>query len=149
MGRYLFAGVCALAFAVPLYAGSTGTAHHTPQGAEAGTANGDFVSDNDAGALNTFYRYFIEVPAGVTRLQVELFDADVGAGAGENVLGRDRERGAYNTTATYSLFEPGGTAVTTQFTTGTTALPTGADNAWLTFYNGTGNNVLDTFASNV
>lgn len=150
MGRQLFAGVCALAFAfaAPLYAGSTGTSHHTPQGAEAGTANGDFVSDNDAGALNTFYRYFIEVPAGISRLQVEIFDADVGAGAGENVLGRDRERGAYNTTATYSLFEPGGTAVTTRFTTGTTALPTGADNAWLTFYNATGNNVLDQFGTN-
>lgn len=139
-----------ITFAAPLYAGSTGsTALHTPQGAEAGTPNGDFVSDSDAGAMNTFYRYFIEVPAGVSRLQVDLFDADVGNNAGEDVLGRDRDRGAYNTTATYSLFEPGGTAVTTRFTTGTTALPAGADNAWLTFYNGTGNNVLDTFATNV
>jgi hypothetical protein len=148
--RLFVAAVCALCvFSAPLYAGSTGTAHHTPQGAEAGTANGDFVSDDDAGALNTFYRYFIEVPAGVSRVQVDLFDADIGITAGENVLGRDRERGAYNTTATYSLFDPSGTAVPIRFTTGNTALPVGADNAWLTFYNGTGNNVLDTFATSV
>ncbi len=149
--RLFAVGVCALAFAlaVPLYAGSTGTtALHTPQGGAAGTPNGDFVSDNDAGALNTFYRYFIEVPAGITRLQVELFDADVGINAGEDVLGRDRPRGAYDTTATYSLLNPSGTAVTTRFTTGNTTAPTGADNAWLDFYNATGNNVLDQFGTN-
>ncbi|HEX6640771.1 MAG TPA: hypothetical protein VF215_06640, partial [Thermoanaerobaculia bacterium] len=130
-----------------LRAGSTGTsALHMPQGGNAGTANGDYVSDNTA--LNTFYRYFIEVPAGATKLQVDLYDADVGANAGEGVLNRDRPRGAYDTTATYRLFTPAGVAVTPRFTTGNTTTPAGADAAWLVFYSGTGNTVLDQFGTN-
>jgi hypothetical protein len=136
----------------PVYAASTGTvALHTPQGAAAGTANGDYVSD--ATAMNTFYRYFVEVPAGLSRLEIELFDADVGMNAGEDVLGRDRPRGAYDTTATYRLFNPAGTQITnTRFTTGNTAGPVlngvNADNNWLDLYNATGNNVLDQFGTN-
>jgi hypothetical protein len=140
-------------FALASYAGSTGTtALHMPQGGTAGTANGDYVAD--ATALNTFYRYFIEVPPNVGRLQVELFDADIGEGGGtEDTAGRDRTRNAdgvtFSTTATYTLLDPNGTARTTRFTTGNTTLPTGADNAWLDLYNGTGNNVLDQFGTNV
>ena len=142
--------VCALiAFAQPLFAGSTGTtALHTPQGSSAGTPNGDFVSDDDAGALNTFYRYFIEVPAGTTRVVVDLYDADIGMSAAEANLGRDRNRGGYDSSVAYSLLNPGGTAVSTRFTTGNNAGPTGADGAWLNFFTGTGNNVLDQFGTN-
>lgn len=131
----------------PLFAASTGTAElHTPQGEASSTAFGDYVSDN--GGLNTFYRYFIEVPAGVSRLQIQIFDADVGAGgAGEDTAGRDRDRGGYNTTATYTLIDPGGTARTTLFSTGNNAAPAGADNAWLDFYNATGNDVGDNFGT--
>jgi hypothetical protein len=145
----LFAAVVS-AFA--LFAGSTGsTALHMPQGGAAGTANGDYVSDNTA--LNTFYRYFIEVPAGLPRLQIELFDADIGAGGGtEDTAGRDRTRNGdgvtFSTTATYTLLDPNGTARTTRFTTGNTVLPAGADNAWLDLYNATGNNALDQFGTN-
>lgn len=149
MARRLFvAVVCALIASVtPMRAGSTGsTALHTPQGSAAGTPNGDYLSD--ATAMNAPYRYFVEVPAGLSRLEIELFDADVGINAGEDVLGRDRPRGGYNTTATYRLFDPAGTAVSTRFTTGNTTIPTGADNAWLDFYNATGNNVLDQFGTN-
>jgi hypothetical protein len=154
MARRLFVvAVCALVVSTAsVYAGSTGTtALHTPQGGAAGTANGDFVSDADTpnGALHTFYRYFIEVPPSLPKLQIDLFDADVGNNAGEDVLGRDRPRGAYDTTATYRLFDPSGAAVTPRFTTGTTALPAGADNAWLLFYAVTGNTVLDQFGTNV
>jgi hypothetical protein len=131
-----------------MFAGSTGTTSpHMPQGAAAGTANGDFVSDNDAGALHTFYRYFIEVPAGATKMQVDLWDADVGSNANEDVLGRDRDRGGYDTTATYRLFNPAGVAVTPRFTTGNTTLPAASDAAWLVFYSVTGNNVLDQFST--
>jgi peptidase C25-like protein len=152
--RLLIAGV-SLAFAAALYAGTTGTTGlHMPQGDEATRPNGDFVSDNDAGALNTFYRYFIEVPPGIDRLQIQLFDADIGLGGGtEDTAGRDRTRNGngttFSTTATYRLFDPNGTAQPTRFTTGDDNGPAGSDNAWIDFYNATGNDVMDTFASNV
>lgn len=135
----------------PLYGGSTGiTALHMPQGNASGTANGDFVSDNDtgSGALNTFYRYFIEVPAGTTKVAVDLYDTDIGMSAGEANLGRDRNRGGYDSSVAYRLFNPAGGAVTTRFTTGNNAGPAGADGAWLNFFTGTGNNVLDQFGTN-
>ena len=118
------------------HAGSTRSGElFMPQGGGAPTQWGDFIASEPPG-LNTFYRYFIEVPAGTSRLVVDLFDADVGAGGtGEAAANRDRRRGgSWNTTATYSLYDPSGTAVTTNFTTGSTTLPAGADNAWLTFY---------------
>jgi hypothetical protein len=120
-----------------------------PQGQDAGTPNGDFVSDNDAIAITAPYRYFIEVPAGATKLQVDLYDADVGISATEAPLNRDRDRGGYNTTAAYRLFNPAGTAVTPRFTTGTNAAPVGADGNWMVFYSATGNTVADNFTTNV
>ena len=161
MVRRLFAaGVCALvfAYAMPLNAGSTGPftagattgSLHMPQGEDAGTANGDFVSDNDAVAITGPYRYFIELPANSTKLQVELYDADVGIDSdGEDILNRDRDRGGYDSTAVYRLFNPAGVAVTPRFTTGNTTLPAGADHEWLVFYSATGNTVADTFATSV
>lgn len=130
-----------------LAAGSTGTTElHTPQGDLAGTASGDFVSD--AGGLSSVYRYFIEVPAGLSRLQIQIFDADIGAGgAGETLAGRDRSRSGFNTSAAYSLFDPGGTNRPTSFTTGNNTLPAGGDNAWLDFYNATGKTVGDNFGT--
>ncbi|HEX7154596.1 MAG TPA: C25 family cysteine peptidase [Thermoanaerobaculia bacterium] len=142
-----------LAFVVSLNAASTGTTRlHTPQGASAGTDFGDFVSDNDttpAVALDTFYRYYIEVPRNQARLVVDFFDADIGlGGATEDTAGRDRERGAYNTAARYTLFDPAGVQRTTVFDTGNTTLPAGGDNAWLNFFDGTGDTVRDTFSAN-
>jgi len=130
------------------FASSGGTALYTLQGSGAGTANGDYIT----AGMDTVYRYFIEVPAGLSRLQVELFDADIGAGgSGEATAGRDRARGGnppvFNTSATYSLIDPSGTSRAVRFTTGNNTTPTGADNAWLTFYNGTGNNVADNFGT--
>src|SRR5690606_10470157 len=78
---------------------------------------------------------FIEVPPGTSRLDVDLFDADFGAGgSGEATANRDRARNGFDSSVTYSLRDPSGTPVATRFTTGTTTLPAGADNAWLTFY---------------
>src|SRR5689334_19342510 len=128
----LFAGTLLLLVRIaPLSAASTGsTALHRPQGSGAGTANGDYITAS-TGGLNTFYRYFIGVPPGLSRLTVEIFDADVGAGgATEDTSGRDRDRNGYDTTATYALVDPGGTVQTTRFTTGNTTTPAGADNAW-------------------
>ena len=134
--------------APPARAGSTGTTGlYTPQGGAAGTANGDFIASSSPG-LDTFYRYFVEVPPGLTRLVVEIFDADVGDGGDpETNAGRDRDRGSWNTTATYSLINPSGSAVTTLFTTGDVDEPAGADNAWLALYDATGDDFLDTFSS--
>ncbi|HVG10018.1 MAG TPA: C25 family cysteine peptidase [Thermoanaerobaculia bacterium] len=118
-----------------------------PQGSMTGTASGDYVSD--AGGLNTFYRYFIEVPAGVTRLQIEIFDADVGLGGGtEDTAGRDRDRnGGFTTTTNYSLLNPAAAARTTSFAVGSAATPAGSDNAWTTFFDSTGDDVRDSFTT--
>jgi hypothetical protein len=127
-----------LAYAQPSPAATTGTTSlHMPQGSTAGTANGDYVSD--AAGMNTVYRYFIEVTPGLTRLVVDLFDADVGlGGATEDTAGRDRTRdGDFESIATYTLVDPAGTARTTTFTTGTAMLPAGADNTWLSLFDST------------
>src|ERR1051325_9400454 len=107
-------------------ASSGSTALFMINGSGSGTANGDYTSDN--AGMNTYYRYFIEVPPGQTRLTVDLFDADVGAGgSGEATAGRDRARGSFDTSATYTLIAPDGNTRTTQFTTGDTTQPAGAD----------------------
>jgi len=129
------------------FGGSTGTTNLIMQtGSGALRQHGDWVSN--AGELDTYYSYFIEVPPGLSRLQVQIFDADVGAGGGgEAAAGRDRARGAFDTSVAYSLIDPSGAARSVRFTTGNTTSPTGADNAWLALYDGTGNNVLDQFGT--
>ncbi len=119
----------------PAHASSTGTvALFRPQGATATTANGDYISDTTGLGGGTYYSYFIEVPSGLARLVVDLFDADVGlGGAGEVAAQRDRSRGAgYNTSFTYTLYNPSVTSVAT--TTGDVTGPAGSDNAWLNLY---------------
>lgn len=109
-------------------AGGTGTTELAmPQGATAGTAVGDYVSDT--GGLNTFYSFFFEVPPGLPRLVIDLFDADFGAGGtAEAAAGRDRARGTgFVSTVEYSLLNPSGNVVARE--TGTTSGP--GDNAWL------------------
>jgi peptidase C25-like protein len=126
---------------------STGaTSLFTITGSGAGTTNGDYVSD--ANALDTFYRFFIEVPQGQTRFVVDLFDADIGlGGATEDTAGRDRDRGGYDSTATYTLINPSGATRNAQFTTGSATLPAGADNAWLSLFDTTGDTWRDNFAT--
>jgi len=133
------------ALTIPLYAAST-ISLQTVTGSGADGTNGDYVSG--AAALNSPYHFFIEVPPGLTHLVVDIFDADIGAGgAGEVAAGRDRDRTNYNTTARYSLFGPDGTARNPLFTTGDAAGPAGADNAWLTFFDSTGDSVRDNFTT--
>jgi hypothetical protein len=124
-----FAVLGLLVCTLPIGAGSTGqTRLYMPQGADAGTANGDYVMATTG--LNTYYSYFVEVPPSLSRLVVEIFDADVGAGgAGEVAAQRDRDRGgAYDSTFDYSLLNPSGTVVATADET------SGGDNAWYTIY---------------
>lgn len=137
--------------AVPrlLTAATTGSASpYTPQGSGATTPNGDYVSDT--GGMNTYYRYFIEVPPGVSRLVVDVFDPDIGlGGTNEDTAGRDRDRGntnpSYNTSTAYSLFNPAGTVQTTNFTTGNLTTPAGSDNAWVSLFDSTGDDYRDNF----
>jgi hypothetical protein len=125
---------------------SSGTQLFMINGGGSSTANGDYTSDDDG--LNTFYRYYIEVPAGTSRLAIDLFDADIGTGTNEDDAGRDRARGsAFNTAATYTLVNPAGATRTGNFTTGDVDEPVGADNAWLNFFDSTGDTVLDNFTT--
>ncbi len=134
----------ALTVTSSLQAGSSGTSHHTPQGGAAPTNVGDYVTS----AMNQTYRYYVEVPPNQTNLQIQIFDADIGMGNAipEDDLNRDRLRNGNDTTATYSLRNPAGVVVTPRFTSGTNALPAGADDNWLTFY-GVGNTVRDEFTT--
>lgn len=118
------------------------------QGSGAALDNGDYVARN-GGGLNTYYSYFVEVPAGQSRLVIDLFDADIGlGGAAEAGANRDRSRGGgFNTAATYSVRDPSGTVRNVAFTAGDATQPTGADNAWLTLLNATGNSVRDNFGT--
>lgn len=131
---------------VPILSSTGATQLFVIGGSGAGTANGDFISD--ASGVNSFYSFFVEAPPNLGRLNVEIFDADVGAGGtSEATAGRDRARGSFNSSVTYSIRNPRGQARTTQFTTGNTTLPVGADNAWLSLYDVTGDNVRDEFSS--
>lgn len=125
-------GLCGIS---PAWAASTGTAElHRPQGSGAGTANGDYITA-DPGGLDTVYRYFIEVPPGLSRLTVEIWDADIGrGGASDASNGRDRDRGGYDTQADYSLIRPNGTSAATLINCDDN---TCTDNAWTTLLNST------------
>lgn len=115
-------------------ASSGSTNLFTVSGSGAGTPNGDYVSANTA--LNQPYRFFIEVPPGLNRLVVEIFDADVGlGGASEAAAGRDRDRSGFNSSVNYSIRNPSGVLQTTL--TGNVSSPAGSDNAWVALYDST------------
>ncbi|HKV06718.1 MAG TPA: C25 family cysteine peptidase [Thermoanaerobaculia bacterium] len=130
--------LAALLLPWPAFAASTGdSALLIVQGRGATTEQGDYISTTDGAGRNTYYSFFIEVPPSLSRLDIDIFDADIGAGgAGDATGNRDRERTAYNTSVNYSLRLPDGTAVTPQFTTGSATLPAGGNNAWLNFFSG-------------
>lgn len=137
----LTALIAAQAFA----GGTPTTAPIVFQGSTASNANGEYLMSTMGGPA----RFFIEVPSGLTRLKVDIWDADIGqGGAGEATApGRDRSRGGFSTTATYSLFDPAGVTRPVAFGTGTTVLPATSDNQWLALYDGSNFNVLDTFTT--
>ncbi|MBX3245218.1 MAG: hypothetical protein KF685_12275, partial [Acidobacteria bacterium] len=128
---------------IPVQNATTGTsALFMLNGGGSGTANGDYISDSDG--LNQAYRFFVEVPPDLPALSIDIFDADVGAGgSAEAGAGRDRARNSFNSSVSYSLFDPEGNQRPVRFSTGDTTQPAGADNNWLQFYgSGNGRNVI-------
>src|SRR5258708_7312189 len=118
--------ICAMLWPPPAGAGSTGTVGLlTPNGSGAPTSDGDYISASVAnGGLNAPYHFFLEVPAGLPRLVVELFDADVGiGGAAEALAQRDRARTTFDMAAGYTLFDPSGHQPFTFFNSGNATTP--------------------------
>jgi hypothetical protein len=132
----LAAGVLGAAGA---FASSTGTSDLiTIQGGGALRSQGDFVSAASPSGLDTYYSVFFEAPPSLSRLDVDLFDADIGDdGSGEAAEGRDRARSGFNTDAEYVLLAPNGSQVSTRFAAGNASTPAGGDNAWLTLFSST------------
>ncbi len=115
-------------------------------GGGAATSNGDYVSAS--GGLATYYSFFIEVPPSTAELNLDIFDADVGlGGAAEAAAGRDRARGGYDSSVTYSLRDPAGNVRPVAFSSGDAAGPVGSDNAWLSLFRGNGKSVADSFGT--
>lgn len=88
------------------------------------TANGDYVSG--LGGLNEPYEFYIEVPPGQALLQVDVFDADVGGGGGNEYFDT-QVGGGWNTRVEYTLVQPDGTPLVTGIAT-TCGI---CDNVWL------------------
>lgn len=138
----LLAGFVAFAGAQVALGASTNSGQlFMPHGNAAARATGDYVSRNltAPAGLNSPYRYFIEVPQGLNRLVVDIFDADIGlGGTAEAAAGRDRLNPGggttWDTATNYQLYNPAGVLQPTSFTVGDATGPAGSDNAWLTFY---------------
>jgi len=80
---------------------------------------GDYISAG-TGGLNTYYSFWIEVPAGLGRMGVYVFDADTG---GSN----DRQRGGgWNTSTRYRIYDPSGVMQVNQ----TIGVNAAYDNVW-------------------
>jgi hypothetical protein len=143
---------------------TTSTGLFMPQGTLADVQFGDFFTSSVVGhpggcatatclqntGKNTLYRYYIEVPAGLTRLRVSIFDADFGGGgalensATNGSAQRDRTKhggtNAYSTNVRYTLLNPSGTQVAQQTCTANDGGTTNAfckDDAWSTLFNTT------------
>ncbi|MDY0297784.1 MAG: C25 family cysteine peptidase [Acidobacteriota bacterium] len=88
-------------------------------------ARGDYVSAYDG--LDTYYRFFIEVPAGQSTLRVGVYDSDIGYGANH-----DEVTGSATTWCNYSLYRPNGTLYRSYTVGNTTTSPfnPGVDNDW-------------------
>jgi hypothetical protein len=113
------------------FAASTGTtAIYRQIGSGAATQSGDYISSNQGAGLNTYYRYFIEVPPSTPRLTVDIFDGDIGAGTGNNYT--DWQIGNnYDTRCRYTLYNPSGAQV---YTVRLDHNSTAYNNAWVTIY---------------
>lgn len=116
----------ALLFLVPqfTFTAATPTGQLLKQlGSGAPLSYGDYVGSS--AGLNTYYSYYIEVPASLSRLVIRIFDADVGMGGNH-----DWTPDSYNTSVTYTVYDPNGNTVTQNFTTGSSTGPSNSDNRW-------------------
>jgi hypothetical protein len=79
------------------FAASTGqTALFRQWGRARVVSDGDYISSQ----LQTYYSYFVEVPAGLSRLRVQIYDKDIGS-TNDIVFGTAG-------TCTYTLYDPSG-----------------------------------------
>jgi hypothetical protein len=130
-GTYIF---CLIIFSLLLmpkqvFAAATPTGELIKQiGSGAPTSYGDYISST--GGLNTYYSYYIEVPPGTGRMNVEIFDTDVGMGGGAAV--NDWTNDSYNTSCSYTLYNTTGTQVAT--VTGNNTGPANSNNVWRRLY---------------
>src|SRR5262249_48787091 len=150
---------CSMLMAAPAFQGEAAAATTgrpnllMAQAAGAESQFGDFISSDFASGpgtanpcsnppcnpaqtpLNTAYRYYVEVPSGLSHLRIQIFDADFGAGGaagGADATGatqRARRRTGFNSSVKYTLLRPDGTTAATQ-TCNATATAFCADNAW-------------------
>lgn len=87
---------------------------------------------------NKFHAFFVEVPPGTGNLTLEIFDADVGAGAAaEATAGRDTAAATAAQAAQYSLANPAGTAQAIRFERGNGVAAIGATTTGLATAGGT------------
>lgn len=106
------------------------------QGSGVPTNYGDYVS----ASIHAPYRYYIEVPAGLPRLMVDLFDADILAATvnADDTNERDRELNANGSCVQYLLRDPTG-AQRARVVKGTAA------NCVIAVTNNTGDNIWQSF----
>jgi len=106
----------------------------------ADASSGDYISTASGGLSGSqkYFSYFVEVPPGLSRLVIDLFDADNGIGGAPDRTGnRDWDyagTSGFTGSTQYRLYNPSGTQQTTNFAQGTSSAPAGSDNAWLTFF---------------
>jgi hypothetical protein len=130
-GVYIFCLIILslLSMQIMIFAASTPTGELIKQiGSGAPTSYGDYISSSSG--LDTYYSYFIEVPPGTGRLVIRIYDADVGISGGAN----DWTNDTYNTSCTYTVYDPNGNTVTQDFTTGNSTSPAGSDSSWTRLY---------------
>ncbi len=89
--------------------------------------------------LDQYYVIGIEVPPGASRLVVDIFDADVGAGGAADISGdRDNQNGgAWDSFYIYTLYDEQLNFIPVanyNYYYGDATTPAGSDNAWTTFY---------------
>jgi hypothetical protein len=130
-GAYIFCLIIISLLLIPkqIFAATTPTGQLIKQiGSGAPTSNGDYISSS--GGLDTYYSYYIEVPPSTGRLVIRVYDADVGISGGAN----DWTNDTYDTSCTYTVYDPNGNTVTQDFTTGDSTNPAGSDSSWTRLY---------------
>jgi len=113
---FLFGAILVLTAFLPA-GGHQSPGWSTHYGSGSAVANGDYISAS--GGLNTYYSFWIEVPAGLGQMGIYIFDADTGTT-------NDFASGPYNTSTRYQVYDPSGT----QQRTWTVGNDPAYDNAW-------------------
>ncbi len=117
-----------------LEAANSGTTNlFRPQGEDAATNQGDYVSTALSGS-NDHYAYFIEVPPQTGNITVDIFDADVGNTSGGQEHDRDVSGSSFTADARYRLYRPSGAQVLNVTYDATGSNENAANDSWRTMY---------------